>query len=340
MNIQLIVILGIIILGFITVLLVVRKWILGISEKQNPTEELVAWLKNTNTRIDDQNKQIVATLQSSTRTINERLDNAAKFIASVSKNIGEMSEIGRGMKQLQDFLQSPKLRGNIGEQILKELLSQVLPKQTYELQHRLKSGAIVDAVIITAHGLISIDSKFPMENFRKMTDERDETTKKKISKEFENNVKTHIDAISEKYIVTDEETIDYALMYIPSESVYYEIVNRSALYDYATGNRVIPVSPMTFYAFLQSILISFEGQKIESQAKQVLQALRAIQKDYVSADENLSLLSKHMTNAFNQLRNVSDSFDRLGRKVTSSFLTEGNIKPSKQLPILEDPPEN
>ncbi|OGG13246.1 hypothetical protein A3D77_05275 [Candidatus Gottesmanbacteria bacterium RIFCSPHIGHO2_02_FULL_39_11] len=340
MNIQLIVILGIIILGFITVLLVVRKWILGISEKQNPTEELVAWLKNTNTRIDDQNKQIVATLQSSTRTINERLDNAAKFIASVSKNIGEMSEIGRGMKQLQDFLQSPKLRGNIGEQILKELLSQVLPKQTYELQHRFKSGAIVDAVIITAHGLISIDSKFPMENFRKMTDERDETTKKKISKEFENNVKTHIDAISEKYIVTDEETIDYALMYIPSESVYYEIVNRSALYDYATGNRVIPVSPMTFYAFLQSILISFEGQKIESQAKQVLQALRAIQKDYVSADENLSLLSKHMTNAFNQLRNVSDSFDRLGRKVTSSFLTEGNIKPSKQLPILEDPPEN
>src|SRR3989338_206751 len=333
MNIQLIVILGIIILGFITVLLVVRKWILGISEKQNPTEELVAWLKNTNTRIDDQNKQIVATLQSSTRTINERLDNAAKFIASVSKNIGEMSEIGRGMKQLQDFLQSPKLRGNIGEQILKELLSQVLPKQTYELQHRFKSGAIVDAVIITAHGLISIDSKFPMENFRKMTDERDETTKKKISKEFENNVKTHIDAISEKYIVTDEETIDYALMYIPSESVYYEIVNRSALYDYATGNRVIPVSPMTFYAFLQSILISFEGQKIESQAKQVLQALRAIQKDYVSADENLSLLSKHMTNAFNQLRNVSDSFDRLGRKVTSSFLTEGNIKPSKQLPI-------
>ena len=279
MNIQLIVILGIIILGFITVLLVVRKWILGISEKQNPTEELVAWLKNTNTRIDDQNKQIVATLQSSTRTINERLDNAAKFIASVSKNIGEMSEIGRGMKQLQDFLQSPKLRGNIGEQILKELLSQVLPKQTYELQHRFKSGAIVDAVIITAHGLISIDSKFPMENFRKMTDERDETTKKKISKEFENNVKTHIDAISEKYIVTDEETIDYALMYIPSESVYYEIVNRSALYDYATGNRVIPVSPMTFYAFLQSILISFEGQKIESQAKQVLQALRAIQKD-------------------------------------------------------------
>lgn len=336
MNGELIIILVVIILGFSIILFVMRNWIAGISQKQNPTEELIAWLKNTNTRIDDQNRQIVDTLQQSTKTINERLDNAAKFIASVSKNIGEMSEIGRGMKQLQEFLQSPKLRGNIGEQVLKELLSEILPKQTFQLQYRFKSGSIVDAVIRTAHGLIPIDSKFPMENFRKMMDEGEEADRKKVSKEFESDVKLHIDAISRKYIVTDEGTIDYALMYIPSESVYYEIVNRMSLYNYATGNRVIPVSPMTFYAFLQSILISFEGQKIESQAQEVLNTLRAIQKDYENADENLSLLSKHMTNAYNQLRNVSESFNKLGRKVTSSFLTDGHGKTTKQLPIVEE----
>src|SRR3990167_8303486 len=127
-------------IGFAVILYLFKKWITDIAEKNNPSNELTEWLKSTNQRLDSQNKNIISTLQSSTKSLNERLDNAARFIAAVQKNIGEMSEIGRGMKELQDFLRSPKLRGNIGEQVLKELLSQMLPKQSFHLQYTFKSG--------------------------------------------------------------------------------------------------------------------------------------------------------------------------------------------------------
>jgi DNA recombination protein RmuC len=100
--------------------------------------------------------------------MNERLDNAARVISSVQKEIGQMSEIGRSMRELQEFLRSPKLRGNIGEQILKELLGQMLPKNSFHLQYAFKNGTIVDAAIKTEAGIIPIDSKFPLESFRKI----------------------------------------------------------------------------------------------------------------------------------------------------------------------------
>ncbi len=313
----LIVLIGMIILGFLF-----RIWLNDLANKQKPSEEIMEWLKSTNSRIDQQNKNIVSTLQSSTKDLNERLDNAAKFISSVQKNIGEMSEIGRGMKELQDFLKSPKLRGNIGEQILKELLSQMLPKQSFFLQHTFKSGVTVDAAIKTSSGIIPVDSKFPMENFRKILISKNNEEKKQANMEFEKDVKKHIDDISKKYILAEEGTIDYALMYLPSEAIYYEVVNNPKLFDYASSKRVLPVSPMTFYAYLRTILMSFEGQKIEKQAKQILQLIRAIQKDYLKTEDNLSTLQKHLNNAYNQMSNVMSNFVLLGQKITSVDLFE------------------
>lgn len=311
-----------------------KKWLKEFSEKGNPSQELLSWLKSTNERLDDQNKHIVATLQSSTKALNERLDNAAGFIASVQKNIGEMSEIGRGMKDLQEFLQSPKLRGNIGEHVLAELLSQMLPKQLFHLQYTFKSGASVDAAVKTGNGIIPIDSKFPLENFRKLITAKDETEKKTVLREFVTDVKKHIDDISKKYILTEEGTIDYALMYIPSEAVYYEVVNNPQLFEYATGKRVLPVSPMTFYAYLKAILMSFEGQKIEKQAHQILKIIQALRKDYLKTEDNLSVLSRHVTNAYNQMSTVLTSFTLLGQKLsaTSSLSEEKNeVKETKKI---------
>lgn len=285
---------------------------------QTPSQELLSWLKSTNERLDDQNRNIVATLQSSTKAVNERLDNAARFIAAVQKNIGEMSEIGRGMKELQELLQSPKLRGNIGEHILAELLSQMLPKQSFHLQYTFKSGASVDAAVKTGNGIIPIDAKFPMQNFRNMLKAKNESETKEASREFSNDVKRHIDDISKKYILTDEGTMDYALMYIPSEAIYYEVVNNPHLFEYASGKRVLLVSPMTFYAYLRAILMSFEGQKIEKQTKQILQIIQALKKDYVKVEDNLSILSRHVTNAYNQMNNVSTSFTLLGQKISET----------------------
>jgi DNA recombination protein RmuC len=323
---------ALLIIGFGVLIYFIKKWLTEFFEKQKPSDELLEWLKSTNQRIDEQNKNIVSTLQSSTKALNERLDNAARFIAAVQRNIGEMSEIGRGMKELQEFLKSPKLRGNIGEHILKELLGQMLPKQSFHLQYTFKSGATVDAAIKTGGGIIPVDSKFPMEDFRKMITAKDEGERKLINREFEKDVKRHIDDISKKYILTEEGTIDYALMYIPSEAVYYEIVNNPHLFEYAGSKRVLPVSPMTFYAYLRAILMSFEGQKIEQQAKKILQTIRAVQKDYLKVEDNLGVLNRHLTNAYNQMSNVVGSFTLLGQKISSTQnLEEGKNEETKQL---------
>jgi len=130
-EVQLVVIIA---LFFIVFTYLIRKWLKELTEKQRPSDEITEWLKSTHQRMDEQGKVFTETLHSNTKTLNERLDKAAKYIARVQKNIGEMSEIGRGMKELQEFLRSPKLRGNIGEQVLKELLVQVLPKQQFYLQ--------------------------------------------------------------------------------------------------------------------------------------------------------------------------------------------------------------
>lgn len=290
-----------------------------IKESQKPSDELLEIIKMLQTGSKEDRKVLLNSLARNTQAMNERLDNAAQVISSVQKNIGEFSEIGRGMKELQEFLRSPKLRGNIGEQVLKELLDQYLPKNSFHLQYSFMSGEKVDAAIKTSAGIVPIDSKFPMENFRRMTSSHQSDVDKKTSeKRFVRDVKKHIGDISRKYILTEEGTIDYALMYIPSESVYYEIVNNVTLFDYAADKRVLPVSPTTFYAFLRAILMSFEGQKIEKKAKEILSAIRAIQKDYTKAEDSLNVLQKHLNNAYNMMSNVALTFTQLGNKISST----------------------
>jgi len=253
------------------------------------------------------------------KSSNDRLDHTASVLLGVQKSLGEMSEIGRSMKDLQDFLRSPKLRGNLGEQVLKELLSQTLPKQTFHFQYTFKSGAIVDAAIKTEAGIIPIDSKFPIDNFRKILAADNQVAKDFSQKEFSKDVKKHIDAIAGKYILPSEGTLDYALMYIPSEAVYYEIMsNLPELADYAHSQRVLPVSPSTLYAYLRAILMSFEGQKIAHQAQEILFAIRAIQKDYTRVEGSLGVLGHHLQNAYNQMSTVSSNFNSLGQKISST----------------------
>ena len=309
----------ILVLG-IAVFFILKK-ISEVKELARPDETLKDWLKS---------QQRSSNVMS--QAINERLDNAARVIGQVQKGIGEMSEIGRGMKDIQEFLSSPKLRGNIGEQVLRELLAQMLPKKSFFLQYTFKSGAIVDAAIKTSAGIIPVDSKFPMDNFRKMTSAKNEKEKKDVEKTFIKDVKKHINDISSKYILTEEGTIDYALMYLPSESVYYEVVNNIDLFEYGTKKRVLPVSPTTFYAYLRAILMSFEGQKIEKRAQQILSAIRAIHKDYGKVEDNLSLLSRHLQNAYNQMNNVTSGFTQLGQKLSSTqSLGEGVEEKAKKL---------
>lgn len=293
--------------GFVILGILIYRKLNQLAETQKPSDDLVEWLKTTNQRMEGQ-----------TKTMNERLDRAAQVIGEVQRNIGEFSEIGRGMKELQQFLSSPKLRGNIGEQVLKDLIEQMFPKSSFHLQYSFKSGEKVDAAITTSAGILPIDSKFPMENFQKMNKAEKKADQNEYKKQFIRDVKKHIEAIGRKYILPEEGTMDFALMYIPSEAVYYEVVNEPQLLQLAQKNRVYPVSPTTLYAHLQTILLSFEGQKIEAKAKKVFVILRAIQKDYSKLEDNLNTLQSHVGRAYNKMSEVISSFTQLGQKISST----------------------
>lgn len=312
-------------------LYILKNWFKNLEEKTKTSDELVEWLKDLGQRVETSTAAVDHKLTKNMQMFNTRLDKAAEVISRVQKNIGEFSEIGRSMKDLQDFLSSPKLRGNIGEQILKDLLKQNFPSDSYSLQFSFKNGSKVDAVIKTANGIIPIDSKFPMENFRKMINETSDIEKKKYKKIFTSDVKKHIVDISKKYILPEENTVDYALMYIPSEAIYYEIINDGDLFDFFGENRVLPVSPMSFFAYMKAILMSFEGEKIQSKAKEILEILRSIKKDYEKIDNSWSVLTKHMTNAYNQVSQVSKNLLSLGQKITSTNMLTSKDKSDKLL---------
>jgi DNA recombination protein RmuC len=295
-------ILTIFFVSVLTLLFFIKSWLNKLEEKTTLSSDLVEWLKTSNLSVD------------------QKLTKNLEIFASVQKTIGEFSEIGRSMKELQEYLTSPKLRGNIGEHVLKELLAQNFPKSSFKLQYHFKTGSIVDAVLITSQGLIPIDSKFPIDTFKKIARATNKEEVALIKKDFERDVKKHVDDIARKYILAEEKTVDYALMYIPSESVYYELINNETVFDYAGRNRVLPVSPMSFYAYIKAILISFEGEKIETKAKEILKILQAIKKDYQKTDEALSVLNKHVTNAYNQSSQVTKTFSSLGQKISSTNL--------------------
>ena len=322
---DLLIILLFIAIGFGVLIFFINKK-LESAGKNKTDEALLQWLRTMQLSINSSSNNMVKTLQENSKQLNERLEKTAMVIKDVEREVGEMSEIGRNMRELQDFLKSPKLRGNIGEQVLKDLISQMFPKESFFLQYTFKSGEKVDAAIKTDAGILSIDSKFPMENFQKMFKAKDALEKEIFQKEFIKDLKRHIDAISQKYIAPAEGTMDFALMYIPSESVYYEVVNLPQVLDYARKQRVYMVSPSTLYAHLQTILLSFEGKRIESKSKELFALLRNVLNDYEKVEENLSTLGKHINNSYTQFSNVSSGFTSMGNKMRLTRKLEYNKK--------------
>ncbi len=320
--------------GFFLFALLVNKKLTELGDKSKPTEELMEIIKMLQTGSKEDRKVLLDSLQKNTQSLNERLDNAARVISSVQRNLGEMSEVGRGIRTLQEFLQSPKLRGGLGEEVLKEMIGQTFPKNAFHLQYPFKSGVKVDAVLKTEAGLLCIDSKFPMENFNLMLKGETEAQRNVGKKQFASDVKKHIEDISRKYILPEEGTMDFALMYIPSEAVYYEVVNIQELSNFARRLRVYPVSPNTLYAHLQVLLLSFEGKDLEVKSREVFRILRAIQKDYSKVSENIGVLQKHLNNAYNMMSSVISSFTQLGQKITSTQSLGNGVK--ENLPSGED----
>lgn len=252
--------------------------------------------------------------------------------SQMASELGKVQEIGRGIREFQEFLRSPKLRGNVGEQVLRDLLIQVLPKQNFSLQYQFSEGQMVDAVVKTNQGIIPIDSKFPMENFRKMAKEENSRAKESFQKEFFRDIKKHIDDIAKKYILPQEGTVDFALMYLPSEPIYYEItLNQPEIIDYSHQKKVYFVSPNSFYYFLKIVMMGLEGAKIEEGAKKILVGMKAVQQEAIKFDGELGTLISHIDHAKTASDRTRNRFGRLAEKIERL----GELEPPQERKKIE-----
>jgi DNA recombination protein RmuC len=248
------------------------------------------------------------------KDISNQLEQATKTLSGVQQELGQMQELGRQVREFQDAFRAPKLRGTIGEQILEDLLKQVLPKDNFHLQYRFKNGVQVDAIIKTDEGIIPIDAKFPLENFIKMTEVETESERKNFLRLFVSDVKRHIDNIN-RYILPEEGTVDLAIMYVPAEAVYYEIMLNNELGSYANNKKVIIVSPNIFYHFLKVILMGLAGRRIEETAKDILDSITSLSQDAVNLRNSLEVLNSHISNAYKSMERVRNEYERFSIKI-------------------------
>lgn len=285
---------------------------------------LTEQLRVINEQVNQQLQLVNQQLQHSSGQIGERLDHAREVISQVRERLGELSktseqihEVGKNISTLQEILRPPKLRGGLGEQFLGELLSQILPSEFFTLQHMFSSGERVDAVLKIGGKLVPIDSKFPLDNFRRVIECKTEEEKKIYRKAFYRDIKKHIDNISSKYILPQEGTYDFALLYIPAENVYYETITKEETFEeekgilnYALNKRVIPVSPNSFYAYLQVILLGLKGLQVEKDALKILTSLSSLRKEIGSFQEDFQLVGRHLNNAVNKFEEARRRLDR------------------------------
>jgi DNA recombination protein RmuC len=292
-----------VVLSILTLMAVI---VLIIRNRPKPDQSLVLLQNQLNAvqaRLDKFGQIVSENVQASTASMNARLDNTANVIADLREKVGQIHEVGKAAAELVNILRAPRLRGGMGELFLGDLLAQVLPPEHYRVQYRFKSGEAVDAAVQIGQQFVPVDAKFPLENFRRVLEAPTESERVASRKQFLRDVKKHVDAIAGKYIRPDEGTFDFALMYVPAENVYYETIikddsdSEHQLFGYALQKKVIPVSPNSFYAYLQTILLGLRGMKVEHKAQEILAALGGLRGDFEKLQENFRVLGRHITNA-------------------------------------------
>jgi len=282
--------------------------------------------------------QITGQMTSDAQTkMADELKNTRDQISQIQRQLGEVQQAGEQMSQtaltLEGILGGAKSRGSLGEVTLERLLEDSLPRAQYEMQYRFSSGEVADAVIkLRDKKLMAIDSKFPLDAYRRINTEGDEARRA-----FATAVKGHADAITKKYIVPDEGTLDVALMFVPSESVYYELLQTSdnkgqPLDAYCRDKHVIAVSPNTLYAHLCVISMGLRGMQMEENAKRLLESLSGMEKQMEKFADKFGTLGTHLKNA-QQSYSESDKLFERAQNTLETMLGAGIL----ELPF-ENPP--
>src|SRR6266852_7198009 len=269
-------------------------------------------------------------------SVEQQLQNVSRVVSDVQGSLGKLGEanqrifeVGRSISGLEQILKSPKVRGGLGETFLENLLSQMLMGH-YELQHQFSTGDRVDAVVRIGDRMVSIDAKFPLENFQRMIQESEDAARKPWRRAFVRDIKARVDEIAKKYILPDEGTYDFALMYIPAENVYFEAILRDDAIDEdapavsATSKRVIPVSPNSLYAYLRVIVLGLKGLQIERSAQDIQARLARLGGDLDKFRDAFDVVGRHLTHARNKYDDAASALNRVEAKL------EGIEKPGDQ----------
>ena len=276
-------------------------------------------------QLDGLREQLRLSLESGRIEIDRRLEETQRVVGDVRRGLGEITgqvravhQAARDLQGLQEMLRAPKVRGGLGEHMLAELLAQVLPQAHFELQYAFKGGERVDAVLRLGEGLVPVDSKFPLENFERLcraADTGDERAERAANRSFRSDVKKHIDAIADRYIRPGEGTYEFAMMYIPAEGVYQEIIRQQEgdgldLFQYALVRKVVPVSPQSFYAYLQVIVMGLRGLTIERRAREIMERVGDAQMRLDRFTESFDLVGKHLGHAQRQFDEAARRLER------------------------------
>jgi DNA recombination protein RmuC len=285
-------------------------------------------------RLDGLDGRLLLQQQSAGQTATQIAEKLERVQGATAQVLARANDLAR----LEQALRPPKARGGFGELMLGNLLRDMLPAESYSLQYGFKSGERVDAVI-KIDKLVPVDAKFPLDNFTRLVDTDDEAECALHTKAFERDVKIHVDAIAAKYVRPAEGTYDFALMYLPSESVYYEVVcsKSETLYHHALEKRVFPVSPTTFHAYLHVIALGLKGLQIEQHAQEVMAYCSGLAKDFDRFRGEFDTLGKHLGNAQTKYGEADRRLVNLGRDLERATDWESAVEPAEPVTLQELP---
>lgn len=336
-----------ILVGALVVYLLLRK---KSAPKDDTGLQLLLSQMNELTRTVDQK------LSSSAKEMNEAVryqsSEAAKIIRDVTERLTRLDETNKQvmsfteqLEELQDILKNPKQRGILGEYYLETLLKNVLPVGSYEMQYRFPDGNIVDAIVRVNNRIIPVDSKFSLENYNRLVEERDPIRKTELEKAFVNDLKNRI-AETSKYIQPENDTMEFAFMFIPHEAIYYDLLvnkvgaieeNTESLIERAASKyKVIIVSPTSFLAYLQTVLQGLRALEIEEKAKDIIKRVGELGKHLKSYEEYHRKLGNALSTAVNQHNSATKEFKKMDKDV----MRISGASPELEAELLDKPSES
>jgi len=314
--------------------------------------------------MQDQLKELRQTLQTfgsqvenkmgdSTKMFQAQFAQSAKIITDVTERLTKLDETNKQvmgvadqLQGLEDVLKNPKHRGVLGEYFLENVLKNVLPPKNYQMQYAFKNGDIVDAAVFVKDKIIPIDSKFSLENYNRVLNERDPERKEELERQFKVDLKNRIDETA-KYIRPNEDTMDFAFMFIPAEGIYYDLlinqvgaikVNTRDLIEYAFKDKhVIIVSPTSFFAYLQTVMQGLRALQIEESAKEIRKYVEMLQKHLLSYEEYMKKLGNNLGTTVGMYNRAYKEFGKIDKDVVKITGKTGDIEPMQiEAPVIKE----